>query len=161
MARWSSAEIDFLREKYSSSSWEFLLSQLPNRSKVAVVKRANLLGLTRDESVIIRPDQRPAWSSAEDKALIEAHSKGVSCADISAQFLPHRNVYSIYHRISFLGLSKTLTEWSTQEEGILRLWWGVLPPRSLKAFFFPHRTVSSVKGKAILLGLQSPVKVGS
>ncbi|MHB8658158.1 MAG: hypothetical protein ACYC91_09420 [Solirubrobacteraceae bacterium] len=84
------------------------------RSADALRLRARSLGLHD-------PPPRRRWSSAEDHALREGYSIGLSCREIQRRGLPHRSPGAISARAGKLGLTSYARLWSEEDDRRLAL----------------------------------------
>jgi len=79
------------------------------RTPDALRLRARALGLHA-------PSPRRRWSAAEDHALRDGYSAGLSCHQINRLELPHRSPEAIAARARKLGLTSYARTWSPQDD---------------------------------------------
>jgi hypothetical protein len=128
------------------------LARQLGRSPGALALRARALGLHQ-------PPSRRRWSGAEDHALREGYSCGLSCEEISRLELPHRSTGAIAARARKLGVTSYARLWSRAEDERLRLLVAREAPIDQIALTL-IRTPEAVRQRARKLALSAPVRSG-
>lgn len=140
---WTDEEINFLNENYSKMG-SSIQKYLPNKSKSAIMTKANILGLSYIDK----------WTNEEDEILKTNYcSKTINeVIDILKSNGFVRNRDSILGRCKILGLKKIIL-WTKEEEDILMKYYPIEGVDVFKRL--SNRTKSQCLTKAHNLGLKS------
>lgn len=140
---WTDEEINFLNENYSKMG-SGIQKYLPNKSKSAIMTKANILGLSYIDK----------WTNEEDEILKTNYCSKTIDEVISILKLNGfmRNRDSILGRCKILGLKKIIL-WTKEEENILIKYYPVEGVDVFKRL--PNRTKAQCLTKAHNLGLKS------
>lgn len=140
---WTDEEINFLNENYGKMG-SSIQKYLPNKSKSAIMTKANILGLSYIDK----------WTNEEDEILKTNYcSKTINeVIDILKSNGFVRNRDSILGRCKILGLKKIIL-WTKEEEDILMKYYPIEGVDVFKRL--SNRTKSQCLTKAHNLGLKS------
>lgn len=108
---WSDDEIRWLLENYSTTSWEYILSQL-SRSKQDIISKAHELGVKRAKVA-------GAMFSDQEDELIKKYLPTMTCSEFQKKYLSHRTTGSINCRARRLHVVSRL-KWTEDEDNFLK-----------------------------------------
>ena len=144
--QWSRKEENILRQYYPIEG-EAVVLRLKNRTEVAVRGRANKLG--------IKKDKKRCWTVEDDNLLKRKYSKDKKfpIQDMIRLLNYKFNSDLIYMRLEYLGIKVSRKEeWTSDEDGFLRLCWGNMPKAEIESRLSRH-TTKSIYTRARRLGL--------
>lgn len=139
--RFSSDEIKIIKDHYSTSGRDVMLSLLPGRKWEDIITKASKLGVKKAEK----------WSDEELTILKDACSRGCSTKEIVSIFNGKFSTCVIDCKISKLKLLRR-TPWSDLEIGLIKTYYETLPLDDLCAML-PGRTRDTIKTYGNKLGL--------
>jgi hypothetical protein len=141
--RWTEDRINFLKNNYTNSSWEFLIENL-NIEKSAILHKASEFGLTREYDY-----------SNEEIEFIKNNFKKMPYKEI-AEIL-NTTEAAIGTKINKLGLSKTEI-WSEEELKLLKEVYPNYTNKYLKIKYFPNRTPETIMSMANKMGIHKSLE---
>jgi hypothetical protein len=141
VGQWEPREDRILKRLYPKGGVMPVMEQLPRRSRMSVMKRAQHFGLTR-----VAP-----WTRKETKTLREVYPDGgiVACRE----HFPDKSDASINHKVRKLGLVRNLEGWTDQEIAILHEFYPKEGRVGVMARL-PHRTYGTIAYKCRTLGIK-------
>jgi hypothetical protein len=97
---WSKEEVQTLKEFYTTMPMHQLIKLLPNRTSLAIRKKACKLGLGADWHAHLEPLRK--WSQENIDVLIKEYLKGRNVEELARVL--NKSVYAIRHKAKELGL---------------------------------------------------------
>jgi hypothetical protein len=141
---WTEADIDFLKENYSTLTWDELVKTL-GKSKNYIIHKACELGLKREIFF---------WS-AEEITILKENYESKSISEISKILNSKFSESSITTKAYKLGIKKR-EYWSENELDILRNFYEILPIEEVEKQL-PLRTRQNIHKMAKKINLDCPV----
>jgi DNA-binding CsgD family transcriptional regulator len=146
--KWSLEEEKYLIDNWSDTQLNVIARAL-NRNESSIVKKAQRLGLSKNESVGLKK----RWTTEEENILYEFYQhKPISELLI---FLPGRTRESIIKKAKQLGVNAENRYWSESEVTYLEEKWGVIPVDNIAKKL--NRSKNSILLKAHKIGLREQV----
>jgi hypothetical protein len=145
LAPWTTSDDKLLRKHYRRTKISDIRKQiLPQRTRNAIVDRANFLGLVVPMA---------GWTSGEMQAL-KKHFGKLPIGKLITTHLPGRTARAIRAQAFAYGLTKKRPPaWRASEDRLLKKHYQSMPTRELKSKFLPNRDLVAIRHRARALNL--------
>lgn len=137
-------EIDVIKEKYQTCSWDEILSCLPHRNKESIIHKAYELKLKKDNYY---------WTNNDIEILIQGYKNNVSNEKIRKMLNDKFSIQSINTKANKLGLLKR-QRWTSEEIEILINNYSMIPIDAI-CELLPNRKRQNIIAKAKKMNINS------
>lgn len=141
---WTDTEIQWLKENYSSASWDEIISNI-HRTKETIIKKASRLGVKRVGVSYSK-------YTDEDRKIIEAHCKEMSMKELQTKYFPNRTVASLLTYMLKSGIH-IREHWTDEEDEIIIDNYKFMDCKQMTSIL-PGRTREAIYNRMRKLGLK-------
>lgn len=144
--RWTSEEMQYLKDNYATADWNELLSTLNRFSKEAIISKASVLKIKREIFF---------WSDEDLAILKQGYDDKLSCKEIRSLLNNKFTEDAIVTKANLLGYRKR--EWWSDEDNALLI--EVYPNKTINeiCLLFPNRTREQIIAHAQVFNLKNKI----